>query len=109
MPFVRHIYNASKQISAAISPDQNKHAFKEVVIIRHPRIGEYAFGFITSEVLLQVCLVSLLDSVMGLYVILSWLFFVYLFVQPHFSGNIINILFENDATEIYGAVSFIIY
>ena len=46
---------------------------------------------------------------MGLYVILSWLFFVYLFVQPHFSGNIINILFENDATEIYGAVSFIIY
>ncbi|PVH65961.1 hypothetical protein PAHAL_1G112700 [Panicum hallii] len=63
MPFVRHIYNASKQISAAISPDQNKHAFKEVVIIRHPRIGEYAFGFITSEVLLQVCLVSLLDSV----------------------------------------------
>ncbi|KAG8058679.1 hypothetical protein GUJ93_ZPchr0002g25928 [Zizania palustris] len=40
-------------ISAAISPDQNKHAFKEVVIIRHPRIGEYAFGFITSEVLLQ--------------------------------------------------------
>jgi len=53
MPFVRHIYDASKQISAAISPDQNKHAFKEVVIIRHPRIGEYAFGFITSEVLLQ--------------------------------------------------------
>uniref|UniRef100_A0ACD5YZN7 Uncharacterized protein n=1 Tax=Avena sativa TaxID=4498 RepID=A0ACD5YZN7_AVESA len=53
MPFVRHIYNASKQISAAISPDQNKHAFKEVVIIRHPRVGEYAFGFITSEVLLQ--------------------------------------------------------
>jgi uncharacterized membrane protein len=35
--------------------DQNRHAFKEVVIIRHPRIGEYAFGFITSEVLLQVC------------------------------------------------------
>ncbi|CAD6251156.1 unnamed protein product [Miscanthus lutarioriparius] len=54
MPFVRHIYDASKQISAAISPDQNKHAFKEVVIIRHPRIGEYAFGFITSEVLLQL-------------------------------------------------------
>ncbi|PWZ24992.1 Protein CONTINUOUS VASCULAR RING 1 [Zea mays] len=53
MPFVRHIYDASKQISAAISPDQNKHAFKELVIIRHPRIGEYAFGFITSEVLLQ--------------------------------------------------------
>nr|XP_009757849.1 PREDICTED: uncharacterized protein LOC104210604 isoform X1 [Nicotiana sylvestris] len=53
MPFVRHIYNASKQISSAISPDQNTQAFKEVAIIRHPRIGEYAFGFITSSVVLQ--------------------------------------------------------
>ncbi|KAE9600311.1 hypothetical protein Lal_00046023 [Lupinus albus] len=53
MPLVRHIYNASKQISAAISPDQNTRAFKEVAIIRHPRIGEYAFGFITSSVVLQ--------------------------------------------------------
>ncbi|XP_078431833.1 protein LIKE COV 1-like isoform X2 [Wolffia australiana] len=53
MPFVRHIYNASKQISAAISPDQNTQAFKEVAIIRHPRIGEYALGFITSSVVLQ--------------------------------------------------------
>ncbi|KAL4328731.1 hypothetical protein AHAS_Ahas13G0229400 [Arachis hypogaea] len=53
MPLVRHIYNASKQISAAISPDQNTQAFKEVAIIRHPRIGEYAFGFITSSVVLQ--------------------------------------------------------
>ncbi|KAG9136350.1 hypothetical protein Leryth_022670 [Lithospermum erythrorhizon] len=53
MPFVRHIYNASKQISTAISPDQNTQAFKEVAIIRHPRIGEYAFGFITSSVVLQ--------------------------------------------------------
>ncbi|KAG6586432.1 protein CONTINUOUS VASCULAR RING 1-like [Cucurbita pepo subsp. pepo] len=53
MPFVRHIYNASKQISSAISSDQNSQAFKEVAIIRHPRIGEYAFGFITSAVVLQ--------------------------------------------------------
>ncbi|WOK99319.1 protein LIKE COV 1-like [Canna indica] len=53
MPFVRHIYNASKQIGSAVSPDQNKQAFKEVVIIRHPRLGEYAFGFITSTVTLQ--------------------------------------------------------
>ncbi|GAB2225276.1 hypothetical protein Droror1_Dr00006067 [Drosera rotundifolia] len=53
MPFVRLIYNASKQISSAISPDQNSQAFKEVAIIRHPRIGEYAFGFITSSVTLQ--------------------------------------------------------
>ncbi|XP_057865235.1 protein CONTINUOUS VASCULAR RING 1 isoform X2 [Cryptomeria japonica] len=53
MPLVRHIYSASKQISAAISPDQNTRAFKEVAIIRHPRIGEYAFGFITSSLILQ--------------------------------------------------------
>ncbi|KAI4380407.1 hypothetical protein MLD38_006603 [Melastoma candidum] len=53
MPFIRHIYNASKQISSAISPDQNTQAFKEVAIIRHPRVGEYAFGFITSCVVLQ--------------------------------------------------------
>lgn len=53
MPFVRHIYSASKQISTAISPDQNTTAFKEVAIIRHPRIGEYAVGFITSSVTLQ--------------------------------------------------------
>lgn len=53
MPFVKHIYSASKQISSAISPDQNTTAFKEVAIIRHPRVGEYAFGFITSSVVLQ--------------------------------------------------------
>lgn len=35
--------------------DQNTTAFKEVAIIRHPRLGEYAFGFITSTVVLQVC------------------------------------------------------
>ncbi|ONH90145.1 hypothetical protein PRUPE_8G037100 [Prunus persica] len=53
MPFMKHIYSASKQISSAISPDQNTTAFKEVAIIRHPRLGEYAFGFITSSVTLQ--------------------------------------------------------
>ena len=81
MPLVSYIYSASKQISAAISPgkciylfiyflvqpcrflnseasgnnatDQSSNAFKEVAIIRHPRIGEYAFGFITNTVLLQ--------------------------------------------------------
>jgi len=37
-----------------IVADQNTQAFKEVAIIRHPRIGEYAIGFITSSVVLQV-------------------------------------------------------
>ncbi|CAJ1972426.1 unnamed protein product [Sphenostylis stenocarpa] len=53
MPFVSYIYVASKQISAAISPDQSSNAFKEVAIIRHPRVGEYALGFITSSVILR--------------------------------------------------------
>ncbi|PWZ18109.1 hypothetical protein Zm00014a_006137 [Zea mays] len=92
MPFVRHIYSASKQVSTAVSPamgqsyqasfernnedpykaiwyscpegqpwklflnktNQNTTAFKEVAIISHPRVGEYAFGFITSTMVLQV-------------------------------------------------------
>lgn len=53
MPLVSYIYAASKQISTAISPDQSSNAFKEVAIIRHPRVGEYAFGFITSTVVLR--------------------------------------------------------
>ncbi|KAJ4701920.1 hypothetical protein OWV82_025087 [Melia azedarach] len=53
MPLISYIYSASKQISRAIRPDQNSRAFKEVAVIRHPRIGEYAFGFITSTVVLQ--------------------------------------------------------
>ncbi|XP_020095321.1 protein CONTINUOUS VASCULAR RING 1-like [Ananas comosus] len=49
MPFVCHIYNASKQISTAISPDQNTQAFKEVAIIRHPRIGEYTLDSLLQQ------------------------------------------------------------
>ncbi|KAA3479635.1 protein LIKE COV 3 [Gossypium australe] len=53
MLLISYIYSASKQISTAISPDQKSKAFKEVAIIRHPRIGEYAFGFITSTFILH--------------------------------------------------------
>ncbi|KAM3346387.1 hypothetical protein ACQJBY_020758 [Aegilops geniculata] len=34
--------------------NQSTSAFKEVAIISHPRAGEYAFGFITSSMILQV-------------------------------------------------------
>ncbi|KAH9663199.1 protein LIKE COV 3 [Citrus sinensis] len=51
MPLISYIYSASKQISAAISPKTK--AFKEVAIIRHPRIGESAIGFITSTLILH--------------------------------------------------------
>jgi uncharacterized membrane protein len=33
--------------------DQSSNAFKEVALVRHPRIGEYALGFITSTVILR--------------------------------------------------------
>ncbi|OAY66100.1 Protein LIKE COV 1 [Ananas comosus] len=55
MPFVRHIYNASKQISTAISPDQNTQAFKKVAIIRHPRIGEYALDSLLQQLFFRDC------------------------------------------------------
>uniref|UniRef100_A0A803L7Z1 Uncharacterized protein n=1 Tax=Chenopodium quinoa TaxID=63459 RepID=A0A803L7Z1_CHEQI len=53
MPLISYIYSASKQISAAISPDQNSRAFKEVAMIKHPRVGEYTLAFITSTVTLH--------------------------------------------------------
>ncbi|KAK6939445.1 Retrotransposon Copia-like, N-terminal [Dillenia turbinata] len=52
MPPVSYIYSSSKQINAAMSPDQKSNAFKEVAIIRHRRMGVYAFGFITSAIVL---------------------------------------------------------
>lgn len=53
-PVVKHIYSASKQVSAAINPDnETAKAFKECVIIKHPRNGEYAFAFITGETWVQ--------------------------------------------------------
>ncbi|GAY42721.1 hypothetical protein CUMW_069060, partial [Citrus unshiu] len=47
MPLISYIYSASKQIN------QKTKAFKEVAIIRHPRIGESAIGFITSTLILH--------------------------------------------------------
>lgn len=53
-PVVKHIYSASKQVSSAINPDnETAKAFKECVIIKHPRNGEYAFAFITGETWVQ--------------------------------------------------------
>lgn len=40
-------------IDFVFNSDQSSRAFKEVVIIRHPRIGEYALGFITSTLTLR--------------------------------------------------------
>ncbi|KAI7836901.1 hypothetical protein COHA_009233 [Chlorella ohadii] len=55
VPLVQHIYSAAKQVSAAVSPDNEAaNSFRECVIIRHPRRdGEYAFAFITGQTVLQ--------------------------------------------------------
>ncbi|KDD76206.1 hypothetical protein H632_c315p1 [Helicosporidium sp. ATCC 50920] len=54
VPLVKHIYSAAKQVSAALSPDNEAtHSFRECVIIRHPRNGEFAFAFITGQTVLS--------------------------------------------------------
>lgn len=55
LPLVKHIYSAAKQVSAAVNPaNETTQSFRECVIIRHPRNGEFAFGFITGQTVLQV-------------------------------------------------------
>ena len=54
LPLVKHIYSAAKQVSAAVNPaNETTQSFRECVLIRHPRNGEFAFGFITGQTLLQ--------------------------------------------------------
>lgn len=54
LPLVKHIYSAAKQVSAAVSPDHEaSNSFRECVLIKHPRLGELAFGFITGQTFLQ--------------------------------------------------------
>eukprot|EP00877_Chromochloris_zofingiensis_P015011 jgi/Chrzof1/9764/Cz04g14280.t1 len=55
LPLVKHIYSASKQVSAALNPEgsEGTKAFQECVLIRHPRHGEFAYGFITGRTVLQ--------------------------------------------------------
>lgn len=54
LPLIKHVYSASKQVSAALNPESEAaRAFQECVIIRHPRKGEYALAFITGRTVLQ--------------------------------------------------------
>ncbi|KAG1676037.1 hypothetical protein FOA52_014902 [Chlamydomonas sp. UWO 241] len=55
MPIIKHIYSASKQVSAALNPEsESTNAFQECCLIRHPRHGEYAVAFVTGKTTLQV-------------------------------------------------------
>ena len=52
VPVFRVVYPSVKQLLEAFSPER-RHAFKEVVLAEHPRKGEYVFGFLTGEVLVE--------------------------------------------------------
>jgi uncharacterized membrane protein len=52
VPVYKRLYPSVKMLIDAFSPER-RNGFKEVVLVEHPREGEYAFGFVTSEVLLE--------------------------------------------------------
>ncbi len=52
VPIFRSIYPSIKQLLESFSP-QKRSSFKSVVLAEHPRKGEYVFGFVTSEVLVE--------------------------------------------------------
>jgi len=52
LPLFGRLYPSVKTLVEAFSP-QRRSSFKAVVLVQHPREGEYAFGFVTSEVLVD--------------------------------------------------------
>lgn len=52
VPIYRRLYPSVKMLIDAFSPER-RNSFKEVVLVEHPREGAYAFGFVTSEILLD--------------------------------------------------------
>jgi uncharacterized membrane protein len=52
VPIFRSVYPSVKQLLESFSPEK-RSSFKSVVLAEHPRKGEYAFGFVTSEVVIE--------------------------------------------------------
>ncbi len=52
VPIYRRLYPSVKMLIDSFSPER-RSAFRAVVLIQHPRAGEYAFGFVTSELMLE--------------------------------------------------------
>jgi uncharacterized membrane protein len=52
IPVFKSIYTAIKQLVDAFSPESSS-AFKRFVIVEYPRLGAYAFGFLTKECAIQ--------------------------------------------------------
>jgi uncharacterized membrane protein len=49
IPLVRPVYSGMKQLVQAFSI-QEKHTFKQVVMVEFPRLDMYSIGFLTSEI-----------------------------------------------------------
>jgi uncharacterized membrane protein len=52
VPVFRLLYPSVKMLIDSFSPER-RNAFKAVVLVQHPREGVYAFGFVTSQVVLE--------------------------------------------------------
>jgi uncharacterized membrane protein len=52
LPIYRLLYPSVKMLIDSFSPER-RSAFKAVVLVQHPREGAYAFGFVTSAVLVH--------------------------------------------------------
>ena len=52
VPIFRSVYPSIKQLIESFSPEK-RQSFKAVVLAEHPREGEFVFGFVTSEVVVE--------------------------------------------------------
>jgi uncharacterized membrane protein len=52
VPIFRALYPSIKMLIDSFSPER-RNSFKAVVLVQHPREGTFAFGFVTSEVVLE--------------------------------------------------------
>ncbi len=52
VPIFRSVYPSVKQLLESFSPEK-RSSFKSVVLAEHPRKGEFVFGFVTAEVVLE--------------------------------------------------------
>lgn len=52
LPVFGRLYPSVKILLDAFSPER-RSSFKAVVLVQHPREGEYAFGFVTAELVVE--------------------------------------------------------
>ncbi len=52
VPIFRALYPSIKMLIDSFSPER-RNSFKAVVLVQHPREGAFAYGFVTSELVLE--------------------------------------------------------